>query len=208
MSRVLAGAAKLDVRLQEESLDLAALRILLLSDQMERQLKGGRRGHPPLQVVELEARGAIGTWMSRARCSGRRHDTYGTITVRRLRMANTRSVKTRIATDSKRFQELKADLARIEYFSKGTVLARMIKCGKPKCPCGADPKKRHGPYFEWTYKEQGKTVNVRLTAEAAPLFQAASKQYRKLKSTLARLEKLSRQAITRLAKEASSRPRN
>ena len=91
-------------------------------------------------------------------------------------MANARSIKTQIATDSKRFQELKADLARIVYFSKGTVLARMIKCGKTKCPCGADPKKRHGPYFEWTYKQQGKTVNVRLTAEAAPFFQAASKQ--------------------------------
>jgi hypothetical protein len=121
-----------------------------------------------------------------------------------ITMTNTQSLKTQIEADSKRFQELKADLERIEYFSKGTVLARMIKCGKPKCPCGADPKKRHGPYFEWTYKEQGKTVNVRLTAEAAPLFQAASKQYRKLKSTLARLEKLSRQAITRLAKQANS----
>ena len=116
----------------------------------------------------------------------------------------TRSRKTQIEADSKRFQELKADLARIEYFSKGTLLARLIRCGKPKCPCATDPKKRHGPYFEWTYKEQGKTVNVRLTAKAAPLFQAASKQYRKLKSSLARLEKLSRQAITRLAKQADS----
>src|ERR1700686_1684051 len=121
-----------------------------------------------------------------------------------ITMANTQSLKTQIEADSKRFQELKADLERIEYFSKGTVLARMIKCGKPKCPCGADPKKRHGPYFEWTYKEQGKTVNVRLTAEAAPLFQAASKQYRKIKSTLTRLEKVSRQALTRLAKQATS----
>ena len=72
--------------------------------------------------------------------------------------------RTRIEADAKRFEELKVDLARIEYFSKGTLQARMIKCGKPKCPCGADPKRRHGPYFEWTYKEQGKTVNVRLTA--------------------------------------------
>ena len=76
----------------------------------------------------------------------------------------------------------KAVLAQIEYFSKGTVLARMVKCGRPKCPCGVNPKKRHGPYFEWTYKEQGKTVNVRLTPEAAPIFQNAAKQYRKLKS--------------------------
>ena len=110
----------------------------------------------------------------------------------------------KIEEDAKRFEELTAELARIEYFSKGTLQARMIKCGKAKCPCGADPKRRHGPYFEWTYKEQGKTVSVRLTAKAAPVFQAASTQYRKLKSTLARLEKLSRQAITRLAKEADS----
>ena len=114
----------------------------------------------------------------------------------------TRPRRTKIEEDAKRFEELKADLARIEYFSKGTLQARMIKCGKAKCPCGADPKRRHGPYFEWTYKEQGKTVSVRLTAKAAPLFQAASTQYRRLKSALARLEKLSRQAITRLAKEA------
>ena len=82
----------------------------------------------------------------------------------------TRPRRTKIEEDAKRFEELKADLARIEYFSKGTLQARMIKCGKAKCPCGADPKRRHGPYFEWTYKEQGKTVSVRLTAKAAPLF--------------------------------------
>lgn len=112
--------------------------------------------------------------------------------------------RTQIEADAKRFEELKADLARIGYFSKGTLQARMVKCGKSKCPCGVDPKRRHGPYFEWTYKAQGKTISVRLTARTAPLFQAASTQYRKLKSTLARLEKLSRQAITRLAEQADS----
>ena len=118
------------------------------------------------------------------------------------------SLPAKITADLQRFEELKAALTQIEYFSKGTVLARMVKCGRPKCLCGVNPKKRHGPYFEWTYKENGKTVNVRLTAEAAPIFQGAAKQYRALKSTLARLEKLSRQAITRLAKEVDSKPRS
>lgn len=114
------------------------------------------------------------------------------------------SLVSKIAADAQLFHSLKADLARIEYFTKGTVLTRMIKCGKPKCPCASDPKKRHGPYFEWTYKENGKTVNVRLSAESAPLFQDAAKQYRRLKAILARLEKLSRQAITRIAKHATA----
>ena len=120
-------------------------------------------------------------------------------------MATSRSasLSTKIADDAQLFQSLKADLARIEYFTKGTVLTRMMKCGKSKCPCASDPTKRHGPYFEWTYKENGKTVNVRLTAESAPLFQDAAKQYRRLKAILARLEKLSRHAIARMAKHAT-----
>ena len=94
---------------------------------------------------------------------------------------------------AKRFQELKADLAQIEYFSKGTLLARMVRCGKPQCACGKDPSKRHGPYYEWTYKARGKTVTVRLAPEAAPFFRAAARQYRKLKTILNRMETLSRQ---------------
>ena len=103
---------------------------------------------------------------------------------------------------AKRFQELKADLAQIEYFSKGTVLARMVRCGKPQCACGKEPSKRHGPYYEWTYKAGGKTVTVRLSPQTAPFFQAAARQYRKLKTILNRLEKLSRQALAKLAKDA------
>jgi len=90
-----------------------------------------------------------------------------------------------------RFHELKRDLDQLEYFCKGTVLKRMMKCGKAACACHSDPDKRHGPYFELTYKANGKTVNVKLAPEAAPLCKAASLQYRKLKVLLTRLEKLS-----------------
>ncbi|MFN0165647.1 MAG: DUF6788 family protein [Bryobacteraceae bacterium] len=108
----------------------------------------------------------------------------------------------RADADAKRFQELKQELARLEYFAKGTLLARMVKCGKPQCACGSKPEKRHGPYYEWTYKADGKTVNVRIPQQAAPLYQAAAKQYRKLKTTLSRMEKTSRQALAKLAKRA------
>lgn len=98
---------------------------------------------------------------------------------------------------ARRFQELKRGLDQLEYFCKGTVLKRMTKCGKSYCACRSDPNKRHGPYFELTYKVEGKTVNVRLSPEAAPLYQAASAQFRKLKTTLQRLEKIS-QAVLKL----------
>src|ERR1700685_1546518 len=105
---------------------------------------------------------------------------------------------------TQRFLELRRDLEQIEYFCKGTVLKRMMKCGKAHCACASDVTKRHGPYFELTYKANGKTVNVKLTPEAAPLYKAASLQYRKLKTLLSRLEKLSQTILRQQAKLAQS----
>lgn len=110
--------------------------------------------------------------------------------------------------DAQRFQELKRDFERLRYFCKGTVLKRMMKCGKASCACQNDTAKRHGPYFEWTYKAAGKTVNVKLSPEAAPLYKAASQQYRKLKSLLNRLERLSQNSLRRQANVARAGARN
>src|ERR1700689_5127039 len=104
--------------------------------------------------------------------------------------------------DQQRFRQARQELQQLDYFLKGTVLKRMMKCGRPQCACRSDPAKRHGPYFEWTYKVKSKTVNVKLSPQAAPLYQAEAKQHRKLKIVLARLERLSKTALARLAKQA------
>ena len=105
---------------------------------------------------------------------------------------------------AQRFRQAQQDLRELDYFLKGTVLKRMMKCGHPQCGCHRDPAQRHGPYFEWTYKVNGKTVNVKLTPRAAPLYLAATKQNRKLKAVLAKMERFSRTALARLAKEAEN----
>lgn len=108
----------------------------------------------------------------------------------------------------RRFEELKRELEQLEYFCKGTVLRRMMRCGKAQCACQTDPSKRHGPYFEWTYKANAKTVNVKLTSATAPLYQAASRQYRKLKTALNRLERLSQIALRQQAQLTQSAQNN
>ena len=110
----------------------------------------------------------------------------------------------RLERYTQRFLELRRGIEQIEYFCKGTVLKRMMKCGKATCACYSDPGKRHGPYFELTCKANGKTVNVKLAPEAAPLYKAASLQYRKLKTLLSRLEKLSQTILRQQAKLAQS----
>src|SRR5579863_8204073 len=109
---------------------------------------------------------------------------------------------------AQRFRELKRDLQQLEYFCKGTVLKRMMKCGKAHCACASDPTKRHGPYYELTYKANGKTINVKLSPEAVPLYRAAAQQYRKLKALLNRLDKLSKTILRHQAELAESRRQN
>lgn len=119
-------------------------------------------------------------------------------------MKNTKHTRTDtlLAGYAQSFVVLKREFDEVRYFCKGTVLKRMMKCGQQRCGCHEDPTKRHGPYFEWTYKAKGKTVNVRLSPEEAPVYKAATQQYRKLKSLLIQMEGLSRKAILRLANKA------
>jgi hypothetical protein len=105
-------------------------------------------------------------------------------------------------TADQRFRQARQELLQLDYFLKGTVLKRMMKCGQPNCACHRDPSHRHGPYFEWTYKVNGKTVNIKLSKQAAPLYQAATKQHRKLKAILARMERWSQTALAHLARQA------
>ena len=109
---------------------------------------------------------------------------------------------------AQRFRTLKQEFQQLEYFCKGTLLKRMMKCGKAQCACRNDPAKRHGPYLEWTYKAKGKTVNVKLTRDVMPMFRAAAHQYRKLRSLLDRLEKLSQAVLRHQAKLAQSADRD
>ena len=138
--------------------------------------------------------------------------SYGNITVRTMPRISVSKSRIRpvvrnasLQRHTQRFLELRRGLEQIEYFCKGTVLKRMMKCGKAQCACASDASKRHGPYFELTYKANGKTVNVKLSREAAPLYRAAAQQYRKLKTLLSRLDKLSKTILRHQAKLAESK---
>ena len=105
------------------------------------------------------------------------------------------------ASHARRFAALKREILHLDYFCKGTVLKRMMKCGNPGCPCHRHASKRHGPYWECTYKAQNKTVNLKLYPETVPLYRAAIHEYRKLKSILERMERLSRSALAHSAQQ-------
>lgn len=100
----------------------------------------------------------------------------------------------------RQFQALRAELATLGFFCKGTVLARRMRCGKATCACQSDPDQKHGPYFEWSQKVNGKTVSLHLQPKEAVVYQEGTAQWRRLRTLLGRMENLSRRAIERKAK--------
>ena len=107
-----------------------------------------------------------------------------------------------LARYASQYRVLTAALTTLGYFCKGTVGSRSFMCGRAACPCHRDPARRHGPYFEWTYKVADKTVYHRLSPQEARIYQEGAAEYRRLKALLRRLETVSRRALAYMARRA------
>jgi hypothetical protein len=82
----------------------------------------------------------------------------------------TKGTTTRLEHYERRYRELARRLAAVGYIASGSVAPRYNRCGKENCRCHAEPPRLHGPYFQWTAKVDGKTVNRRLSPAEAALY--------------------------------------
>jgi hypothetical protein len=83
----------------------------------------------------------------------------------------TKRTQSRLDAYERRYRALAAQLADVGYIASGSVALRYNQCGKSNCACQVDPTKRHGPYWLWTAKVDGKTVNRKLSEHEARLYQ-------------------------------------
>lgn len=105
------------------------------------------------------------------------------------------------------YEALKQQVQSLDFICQGTVMSRKTLCGQPTCRCHTDRDARHGPYWELTYKVKGKTVARRLQPEEAPLYVEAAASYRRLKTLLAAMSKLSRRALDRAGRQVTTASR-
>jgi hypothetical protein len=87
------------------------------------------------------------------------------------------------------YRRLKEDVVQIGLIALGTITPRTITRPDPE---DKRRKKTYGPYYQWTYKVQGKTVTVNLTKEQAVEFRKAIDNQRKLEAILSKMLALSR----------------
>ena len=104
----------------------------------------------------------------------------------------------------RRYRELKGELQKLGFISRGSVVQRYTSCGKPGCRCTAEPPQLHGPYHQWTTKVDGKTMTRRLTAEEAALYERWIANGRQLNEIVAEMETTSRRAIELLLRREKS----
>ncbi|MDA8301512.1 MAG: hypothetical protein M0005_08180 [Actinomycetota bacterium] len=116
-----------------------------------------------------------------------------------------RSAEERLAACEERYREIARELSTIGIVASGSLARRSHRCGKPNCACQADPPRPHGPYWHWTAKVAGKTVNKRLSDQEAAYYQEWIANDRRLRELIAQLRTVAQEAIELTLSEATSR---
>ena len=118
----------------------------------------------------------------------------------------TKRTTDRLAAYERRYRELASQLAGIGYIASGSVAARFNRCGKPSCACHADPPQLHGPYWHWTAKIDGKTVNRRLNDHEVRLYQEWIANDRTARNLLTQMRQAATKATDLLLTQAANDP--
>ncbi|HMK63558.1 MAG TPA: DUF6788 family protein [Acidimicrobiales bacterium] len=108
-------------------------------------------------------------------------------------MATTRTTR-QLERYERRYRALAHELADIGYIAQGSLAPRFTRCGKPACACRADPPKLHGPYWHWSTKVNGKTVNRRLSAREAELYTEWIDNDRRARELLVKMRQVAAEA--------------
>ena len=92
------------------------------------------------------------------------------------------------------YEAAKAHIQTLGYVLPGSLQKRLYRCGKPNCRCQVGGP-LHGPYYQWTRKIEGKTVNISLPVQSAKIVKDWIQNNRKLRKLVQQLEKTSLTAL-------------
>ena len=123
-------------------------------------------------------------------------DSIYTIVMSNSTRNDTASIDYSLQQLEQRHRTLLAELADLGLVIRGSIASRLNRCGNPTCRCKADPPMLHGPYYQWTRKVAGKTVNARLSPEQAARMKNWNHNMRKLDRIVRQLQAIGLRAAT------------
>jgi TfoX/Sxy family transcriptional regulator of competence genes len=87
-----------------------------------------------------------------------------------------------------RYQQLRKMLGGVGLIVQGTITPRYIQQTDPQ---DRRKKKSYGPYYQWTWKKEGKTVTVNLSDQQLKAFRQAIRNQRQVEVILGEMRTLS-----------------
>lgn len=102
----------------------------------------------------------------------------------------------------RRHQELAHAVLDLGFVQKGSLVLRHTYCRTPGCRCHADPPQPHGPYWQWTTYESGRTVTRRIKQSEAALYKQGIDNRRRLAQIVAEMEAVGEEARQILLQDA------
>ena len=105
----------------------------------------------------------------------------------------------------RRYETLQTRIGQTGLLLVGTITRRMDRRADPKSP---GTVKEYGPYYQWTFKEKGKTKTVNLTAQQARQYGKAIRNHRALEKTILEMRKLSLKILQATTKGVPTRSRS
>lgn len=91
------------------------------------------------------------------------------------------------------YEAAKAALAEVGFTCEGSLVTRYRSCGNPNCCC-VDPDQRHGPYYQLSWKQEGKTMSRLLAEDEADLYREWIGNRRRLQAALDTMRDISHRA--------------
>jgi hypothetical protein len=102
------------------------------------------------------------------------------------------------------YAQLRTRLGEVGFICEGSLVERWMRCGKSNCACARDRAQRHGPYFQLSWKEKGKTISRRLLPEHATLYRQWVANRQRLQSIIQQMKVVSRKACRHLLQAEQS----
>jgi len=93
------------------------------------------------------------------------------------------------------FERVKTKICSISYLKKGSLSKCYQTCGNKSCRCHKDKKYKHGPYWWWSTKEDGKTKSILVPEGMLSEVGSYIDNYKLLKSRIKILEEISEKII-------------
>ena len=116
----------------------------------------------------------------------------------------TKRTQSRLDAYERRYRALARQLGEIGYIAAGSLAPRFNRCGKANCACHADPPRLHGPYWQWTAKVGGKTINRRLTQREAELYTEWIANDRRARALLTQMRDIAAEATELILEDPST----